>query len=386
MFYRKPYDKKHYGKLKVKYLGSWADYSGYGEANRNAIRALLAAGVDVTTQKLVNVKEKANFGTAYRQIAGLEGHPLNYKMKIIHITPDGYLKYLEPMKFHIGHLFWETSSLPPSWVWNVNLMDEVWTGDKYHAKVFQDSGVKKPIYVIPQAIETEMVKPKPFRIDDRPQFLFYSIFQWIERKNPKLLLEAYWQEFTPQDNVGLLLKTYRLDFSQGEKQKVHADIKRWKAGRETAPVFLFDDLMSRDNIFRLHATGDCFVLPHRGEGWGVTQVEASLMGNPVISTNLGGMHDWMDDSTMLLLKDFKMTSVHDMDFVPWYNSSQLWAEPSVTELRQKMRWAYENYGKAKEMAERARQRVLKHFSFEAVGEQMAERLADIYVNEIPSNY
>jgi glycosyltransferase involved in cell wall biosynthesis len=367
-------------------MGSWADYSGYGEANRNAIRALLAADVRVTTQKVVHVREKANFGQAYQEIAGLEGLPLDYKIKIIHITPDGYLKYLEPLKFHIGHLFWETSSLSPSWVWNVNLMDEIWTGDKYHAKAFQNSGVKKPIYVIPQAIETDLVKPKPFTIDGRPQFLFYSIFQWIERKNPKLLLEAYWQEFSPEEDVGLLLKTYRLDFSENEKRKIYADIKDWKGGRTTPPVYLFDELMSRDNIFRLHATGDCFVLPHRGEGWGVTQVEALLMGNPVISTNLGGMHEWMDDRTMVLLNDFTLTNVKNMDFVPWYTSDQMWAEPSLTELRQKMRWVYNNRDKAKEIAERGRAKVIEEFSFKSVGQQMYDRLIDIWSNEIPASY
>jgi glycosyltransferase involved in cell wall biosynthesis len=367
-------------------MGSWADYSGYGEANRNAIRALLAADVRVTTQKVVHVREKANFGQAYQEIAGLEGLPLDYKVKIIHITPDGYLKYLEPLKFHIGHLFWETSSLSPSWVWNVNLMDEIWTGDKYHAKAFQNSGVKKPIYVIPQAIETDLVRPKPFTIDGRPQFLFYSIFQWIERKNPKLLLEAYWQEFSPEEDVGLLLKTYRLDFSENEKRKIYADIKDWKGGRTTSPVYLFDELMSRDNIFRLHATGDCFVLPHRGEGWGVTQVEALLMGNPVISTNLGGMHEWMDDGTMVLLNDFTLTNVKNMDFVPWYTSDQMWAEPSLTELRQKMRWVYNNRDKAKEMAERGRAKVIEEFSFKSVGQQMYDRLIDIWSNEIPASY
>jgi glycosyltransferase involved in cell wall biosynthesis len=384
MFYPKKYRKNNHDELiKVRYMGSWADYSGYGEANRNAIRALMSVNVKVTTQKVVNVRERANFGKIYNEIAALEGKPLDYRIKIIHITPDGYLKYLEPMKYHIGHLFWETSSLPPSWVWNANLMNEIWTGDKYHAKVFQDSGVRVPIFVIPQAIDTEFVRPKPFTIAERPRFLFYSIFQWIERKNPQLLLEAYWQEFSPQEDVGLLLKTYRLDFSSNEKQKIYSDIKKWKAGRVTAPIFLYDDLLSRDNMYRLHATGDCFVLPHRGEGWGVTQVEASLMGNPVISTDLGGMHDWMDDSTMLLLKDYKLVNVFNMDFVPWYTSNQLWAEPSLTELRQKMRWAYENYGKAKEMAERARQRVLKNFSFQAVGDVMADRLGYVIFNELP---
>lgn len=380
--FRKPYNKSKHGKIKAKYMGSWGDYSGYGEANRNAIRALLTAGVDVTTQKVVHVREKANFGSAYKEIASLEGKSLDYQFKIIHVTPDGYMKYLEPMKYHIGHLFWETSKLPPSWVWNANLMDEIWTGDEYHKKVFVDSGVRCPVHVIPQAIETTIPTPKSFSIDNRPQFLFYSVLQWIERKNPKLLLEAYWQEFKPEEDVGLLLKTYRLDFTANEKAKIYSDITKWKKGRKTPPVLIYDELLSRDNMFRFHATGDCFVLPHRGEGWGVTQVEASLMGKPVISTNLGGIHDWMDDSMMLLLNDFTMTNVSNMDFVPWYNREQEWADPSIGELRAKMRWAYTHRDKAQKMAQKAKERVVNEFSYEKVGELMFNKLADVWVNDL----
>lgn len=386
---RKNYHALFEKPIKVKYMGSWADYSGYGEANRNAIRALLTTNayykrnkMFVTTEKVVHVREKANFGKAYDEISQLEGKPLNYDFKIIHITPDGYMKYLEPMKYHVGHLFWETSRLPQSWVWNANLMDEIWTGDNYHRDVFIKSGVKVPIQVIPQAIDVNIPTPKPFRIDNRPQFLFYSIFQWIERKNPKLLLEAYWQEFKPDEDVGLLIKTYRLDFSANEKAKIYSDITKWKQGRDTPPVFIYDELMSRDNMFRFHATGDCFVLPHRGEGWGVTQVEASLLGKPVISTNLGGMHDWMDDSMMLLLNDFDMINVFNMDFVPWYTSDQEWADPSIGELREKMRWVYENRNKSIDMGERARKRVTEEFNYEKVGLLMQDRLGDVLINDI----
>jgi|WetSurSiteA1Bulk_404760.scaffolds.fasta_scaffold07010_5 glycosyltransferase involved in cell wall biosynthesis len=368
-------------KLKVKYTAATQDYSGYGEAGRNAIRALVRSGVDVTVQKVVNVREKANFGHAYKEIEQLEGRNINYNIKIIHTTPDGYLKQLEPMKYHIGHLFWETSKLPPSWVWNCNLMDEIWTGDQHHAGVFKKSGVHVPIYVMPQAIEMPDQLPLPFIIENRPRFLFYSIFQWIARKNPEGLLKAYWQQFNGYKDVGLLIKTYGLDFSDIEKKKLYSNINRLKqqfAGSDPPPVLLYDNLLARDDIFRFHMTGDCFVLPHRGEGWGIPQVEATLMEKPLISTPLGGMHEYISEKNYLPINKYFWEHLSNMDFVPWYTRDQMWADPNIDQLKELMLWAYVNPDKAIEKAKRAKEEVVKRFSFEAVGNEMKERLLEIH--------
>ncbi len=52
-------------------------------------------------------------------------------------------------------------------------------------------------------------------------------------------------------------------------------------------------------------TFDCFVSAHRGEGWGVPQMEAMLMGKPIISTSCGGIHEHLKDKEDALLLPFK---------------------------------------------------------------------------------
>lgn len=367
--------------MNVKYLGAWGDYSGYGEASRNAIRALLKAGVNVTAQRVTHQRESTSYGQAFTDISLVEGKPIDYQIKIIHITPDGYLKHLEPMKYHIGHLFWETSALPPEWVWNCNLMDEIWTGDEYHAKAMRESGVTSPIYVMPQAIETDIKIPKPFELRFQHKFWFYSIFQWIERKNPKALLSAYWKTFNENDDVGLLIKTYGKDFSKGETAKIYEEIALWKTQQPQGyypPVYIYDRLMSRADVFRFHVTGDCFVLPHRGEGWGIPQVEAGLMGNPVISTDLGGMHSHV--FSPWYLRNHKMVNVFNMDFVPWYREEQLWAEIDMNELCNRLREAYKKPHTGRQIGDTLREDIKHFLSYEKVGEQMRKRLEQIKVN------
>ncbi|MCF1193308.1 hypothetical protein LRR18_17095, partial [Mangrovimonas sp. AS39] len=47
-------------------------------------------------------------------------------------------------------------------------------------------------------------------------YIFYSIYQWSERKNPSVFIEAYLREFNLSDKVALVLKTYYKDFSQND--------------------------------------------------------------------------------------------------------------------------------------------------------------------------
>ena len=370
----------------VSYAGYWDAYSGMGEACRNFVVALDQAGVDVTTELVPNMRSKMHLGFSYDTCERLHGVDVDYKVKIIHTTPDCVTKSLEPLKYHIFHLFWETSELPEWWVWALNLVDEVWTGSEWNKKIFIDSGVKKPIYVFPQPIDTgETIPSQKLRIygEEKEQikdfYWFYSIFQWIERKDPKTLLKAFWKEFEGVEDVGLVMKTYKEKFSNEELQDILKDVVSWKKELNLThfpKVGISHELMSRDKINKLHHTGDCFVSAHRGEGWGIPIVESMLMNNPVISTNLGGVHEYIPRNAAKLIS-YKTEKVHNMDFVPWYEQRQEWGAIDENELRKAMRWVYENKEEAREMGDSARRFVKTKFSYQAVGKLMAKRLDEI---------
>ena len=370
------------GKLAVKYVGPIQSFSGYGEANRTFIRALSEVGIDVTTQTLYYDNNKINFfGKDYEFIKTLENQPLNYDIKIIHIPCDSYVKHLEPCKYHIGHLFWETDRMSPEWAWNCNLMDEIWTGSEFNKKAFERSGVKVPIWIFPEAFDMAMVNVpfEKWEIPGHEGFLFLSIFQWIQRKNPKALISAYLSEFGVEEKVGLVIKTYKDKFGDLERNQISEQIWQWKRdlGKiKGPPIYLNVELMEKTDVFRLYETADCFVLPHRGEGFGRIIAEALAMKKPVIATNLGGVHDWLTKECYYPLS-YKEVGVFGMDFAPWYRRDQKWAEVDVNKLRQKMRYVFEHREEAKETGMRGYQFVKDNFSYEAVGRMMKDRLIDI---------
>lgn len=372
--------------MKCKYVGPAKDYSGYGEAVRHDIAALVAAGVQVTTQIPVYVPEISDFGPLGDIASNLENRELGYAIKILHTTPNVYSQFFEPNKYIVGRAFWETDKVPLDFAINLQQVDEIWTGSEYNRQAMINAGVTKDIRIIPEAIDASVTleEIEPYITENRTDYKFYSIFEWTERKNPLALLEAYWREFEGQDNVSLTLKTYQISFGPDKRENIDQQIRKLKAKlnlKHYAPIYLYRQLMDRHQVYRFHRTFDCFVSAHRGEGWGIPQMEALLMAKPIISTNCGGIHEYLTQGVDAYMVGYAMTPVDNMGYNgQWYTPDQKWASINIDELRNVMRWAFENQDKAKQMGAKGRKTVIEKFDLPVVGMKMRGRLTEISDN------
>lgn len=370
--------------LTVRYTGAAFDYSGYGEAVRHDIAALLAAGIEVTVEPIRHCLEIADFGELGKLVQSKVNNPVPYKVKIIHTTPNLFPQYIEQGVYNIGRVFWETDKLPPDFARGAECCDEIWTGSKYNYDAIRNAGVTKPIFIIPEVITTNIPEHKPYMADNvgknvgnSRQYNFYSIFEWTERKNPEALLTAYWQEFEGNDKVSLTLKTYLDNFTPEKKVEIDSRIRQIKIKlglKHYAPLYLYRNLMDRHQIYRFHATFDCFVSAHRGEGWGIPQMEAMLLEKPIISTNCGGIHEYLNDEIAMCIPYISTPVRNNNRNTQWYCEDQNWAEVNIDQLRSRMRWTCEHKRKAKEMGKKAAQFVKKTFSPESVGKMMRAKL------------
>ena len=369
--------------MKIKYCGTARDYSGYGEAARHDIGALVQTGINLTTEIPSYCLEISDFGKLGELALALENKPIGYKIKILHTTPNVYGQFFEEDKYHIARVFWETDKLPLDFSINVQKCDEIWTGSKFNEQAIRNAGVTQPVYIIPEAIDISVTRDdfKPYLVSNKADFKFYSVFEWTERKNPAALLEAFWLEFENEVNVSLTIKTYLDNFTPNKRDELNQNIKRIKKKlnlTKYAPVYIYRNLMDRNQIYRFHATFDCFVSTHRGEGWGIPQMEAMLMGNPVISTGIGGIHEYLENNKEVILLPFKMIPVVENNRnQQWYTRDQHWAEVSIPEVREAMRWIFANRNLAIEMGLAGRKKVIENFSFKAVGGKMYQRLQEI---------
>lgn len=369
-------------KTPVNYLGCFQDSTGYGSAARAFVTALYVAGVEVTTELAVHTIDRGDLGWEAHLCHKLADRDISYKVKILHVTPDIYENYLEKRKYHIGHLFWETNRLPKEWVDACNRVQEIWTSSPNMADVFRESGVTVPIHSFPQPIDTSWSwkRMEKFQLVGHNGFLFYSIFQWIERKNPKGLLTTFWKTFEGRDDVSLLLKVFRLSYKDTEFEKIRDDIRTWKKelGLSHYPkVYLCTEHMSTNRIMRLHLTGDCYVQPDHGEGWSRTVQEALLMQKPVIATARGGIHEYLKHEHYFRIPS-TYVGVKETPWIKFYRRDQQWAEPDLHEFSKAMKFVQQDAALATAKGVVGQRFIEDAFSYQTIGEMMKKRLEEIY--------
>ena len=369
----------------IRYIGTFSDPSGYGASNRADVMALYVAGANITTQTIQQTQFRSTYDIQEKIVNYLEGRNIDYKIKILHITPDLYPRYLESGKYHIGRLVWETDKLPESWINPINMMNEIWTTTENHAEIMRKSGVTVPIYVFPEPMEVREEKIIPFKTKDKKDFIFYSIFQWIDRKNPRGLLRAYWKAFENRDDVTLMIKTYRVTYDPSEFKIIEADIENWKKELNLKgkypKVWLVEKLMTSGEVKKLHALGDCYVNPSSGEGWCRPIAEAFLAGKPVISGDNGGVTDVITNYYKVPSKTSQVTA---QSFIPWYEGSQNWKLIDEDELGSYMKFVDADFNgdmDAHNMTmaalKKVREEVIENLSLQTIGAKMLARLSEI---------
>lgn len=252
--------------------------------------------------------------------------------------------------YKIGFTMLEVDGLPADWVSACNRMDEVWTPSSWGVDVFRASGVTRPLRVMPLGFD-----PKRFRTDlpihrigDR--YTFLSVFEWGERKAPEILIRAFCSAFTSRDEVQLLLRVNNFD---GDVD-VRAEIAKLGFPANAPPILVLHNHQIRaEELGSLYCSTDCFVLPTRGEGWGMPVLEAMACGLPTIVTNWSGLTEFVNAEVSLPLPARELVEARAK--CPYY-AGHRWAEPEFDGLVDRLRWAYRNQGLARQIGMRAAER------------------------------
>jgi glycosyltransferase involved in cell wall biosynthesis/SAM-dependent methyltransferase len=302
-----------------------------------------------------------------------------HKSKMLSTQPDVVIRNLYPPRVHdasgklnVLYFFWEDSLINPEWAQDFNQsLNAVLAPSKHVERVLRDSGVTVPIHVIGAGIEDRFFEPLsalPYPTAANA-FVFLNIGSGFPRKGIDVLLNAYFTEFTAGDNTCLLLKTF---------PNIHNDVAQqleaWRTKTVSAPRCIH---INRDippgEIDQLYAAASCLVYPSRAEGFGLPIAEAMARRIPVIATAYGGHLDFCSPQTAYLI-DFKLAPSGSHLNVP----GAQWAEPHVGQLRQHMRYIFENrYSEdVLRVVDRAYQNVATHLRWSAVANKTNKAIAE----------
>jgi glycosyltransferase involved in cell wall biosynthesis len=132
--------------------------------------------------------------------------------------------------------------------------------------------------------------------------------------------------------------------------------------------------MPRDEVYALTKACDCYVSLHRSEGYGLTMAEAMSFGKPTIATGYSGNVDFMTPDNSLLVPYQLIPLQRDYAV---YRKGSLWADPSIPDAADALRWVFDHQAEAAAMGERGRRHVEELLSLAEYGRRMQHRLEEL---------
>lgn len=348
--------------------------SGYAVSAKNFMLALDSKGVDIRYKYVYGpgtpfVKEEPEMSDNYI-INVIRGREFDDNIpQVVYGQGDVFCR--NTGKYKIGYTMLETTGIPDEWVRQANMMDEVWVPSNFNVKTFRDSGVTVPIYVMPLGVDTNFFNENIHSQKKHNKYTFLSIFEWGERKAPEVLLKAYFDAFTKDDDVLLICKIFNNDGSIDVKSEIDK-MNLPEDGPEV--LILYNQIIEDYQMPILYRSADCFVLPTRGEGWGMPILEAMACGIPALATRWSSQVDFMTEENSYFIETDGL--VDAVAKCPYYEGFQ-WANPSLSDLSRKMRYIFEHQEEAKLKGKQAAQDVKDKWSWEKVSENMLKRLNEI---------
>ena len=358
--------------IRLNYYAGVFDASGYGQAARVYVRALHSSGVKVSVVDTGARPPQVDDAL----VASLVGNDPHADFHLFHGIPPYWAQAAFRLRNVIAMTVWETDTMPQQWRNPLSHAVDVWLPCSFNVDVFS-RGLGRPAFCLPHAVPPRELNGVDHGLSDADQlhvaprdFVFYSIFEWQDRKNARGMIEAFLRAFPEQSDAVLVLKTNPVSASSA--QQTLDEVRATAGGR--GRVVLCSEAWSEARIQALHDRGDCYVSLHKGEGWGYPLFEAAARGKAVIATDYAGPRDYLDPQRHWLVRNNSTLVRQRYQF---YQPSMRWSEPDLAHASEGMRWTYEHREDARAAAVEAARLLNDKFSIERVGAMARARLVDL---------
>ncbi|MBI1897061.1 MAG: glycosyltransferase [Acidobacteria bacterium] len=355
----------------VNMIGYVQSEMGVGESVRCAIKAARAIGLPVAIK---SVDAPGPYRRRDRSV-GSEHALCSHAVSIFHVNADQSELIVRDLgqrflrdRCNIGFWAWELEDFPNRWLPSFAFFHEIWTPSSFCQSAIGRKALI-PVIRMPHAIRLESSAPADraglgIPADATVFIAILDLLSIFERKNPLGVIAAFRHAFAASPKHCLVLKI-------NHAAQRPAEMVRIKEAARGLPVTIIDRTINRSELTALIQMSDCLVSLHRSEGFGLTIAEAMFLCKPVLVTGYSGNLDFTKPDNAFLV---------DYDLVPVptgcepYDEGALWAEPLLDSAVAQMRLVATDSSMRNLRAQRGRDYIRAHFSPEAVGRLMKERL------------
>lgn len=370
------------------FIGPYRQNDGWGMATRDYIKAIGTQINNITTRPtyfIPNVIEPDN------QILGYEKSHYDSYDVVFQKTLPHCIAINKKIKKNVGLFVLETNNLSRSiCIKTLNELDEICVPSKQEAKCLKLSGVTTKIKIVSQPIDVDFFhkhsehKVNLGSLTRKNSFKFYSIGEYIERKNFRDLVIAFHMAFKNIDNVSLVIKTSKSGMSQKQAydfitQEFDAIKKSLNIKKQYQKELIITERLTDEDMVGLHNSCDCFVMPSHGESFCRPAAEALMLGKTPIVTDNTGMIDFVNNENGFVISSKKSPVILNQrtlsDDFDIYNANEYWYEPNIYSLKEAMLKVFNMAKKDKEAYNNKKKIGIdssEQFKYETIGHKICD--------------
>ena len=396
-------------KKQVYFMGNFFDYGGYSYMNRGYVHGLVDRGFGVKT---LIVPSRTDISISeidfFNSLACPRSEMALPKWSEEHVRIIGHLPMMNiPKDMHnVICTMVESRNIPINFL---RLCDKHYdycmTPSEYYKNQLIEDGFSKEVFNIPIGVDDIFIEQKTTGIfkpsfcvfsnksaPHQPEgFKFLSLFKWNFRKGPDVLIKSFLREFSTKDNVSLLIFSRELEqqaangsfgYIYGEIEKLYKE----NAKEDSPPIYFCDNLVPEEYMADIYSTGDCFVLPSRGDGFCLPALEASAMGLPIGVTNITAFKDYCTPENSYLIEPDEYVlyeNAHqfrqDEIFINAYVGGEfpVLGDKSVRDFAEIMREMCENFEEAKKKNSLLQKTIKEKYTWKNTIDMLEKFLSEI---------